>query len=224
MKRIALALSAVVALTASASAADLGWNNAPATTPFYSATSVTSWDGFYAGVSGGYGWGTTTTTPAIGTTDNASSGWNFGAQAGYNVDLGGLIVGGEGDLQWTNLGYSEPLAAGGSFEGKLDMFGTVRARAGGTFGQVMPYVTLGAAFGRGTAQTVGGGTTTSQSTTHFGWTAGVGIEAKATENISVKAEYLYVDLGSQNYNLPATGALNVAQRFSVIRAGVNYHF
>jgi outer membrane immunogenic protein len=202
MKRIALALSAVVALTASASAADLGWNNAPATTPFYSATSVTSWDGFYAGVSGGYGWGTTTTTPAIGTTDNASSGWNFGAQAGY----------------------SEPLAAGGSFEGKLDMFGTVRARAGGTFGQVMPYVTLGAAFGRGTAQTVGGGTTTSQSTTHFGWTAGVGIEAKATENISVKAEYLYVDLGSQNYNLPATGALNVAQRFSVIRAGVNYHF
>jgi len=225
MKRSAIALSAIVALTASAGAADLGWNNpGPATSPLYSSTSVTDWNGFYAGVAGGYGWGTATTSPAIANTNNSSTGWYAGAQAGFNADMGGLVIGGEGDLQWTNLGYNEPAAGGGTFEGKLDMFGTIRARAGGTFGQVMPYVTLGAAFGRGTAQVINGGVTTSQNATHFGWTAGVGIEAKATDNISVKAEYLYVDLGSQTYGGLPGGARDVGHKFSVIRAGVNYHF
>lgn len=227
MKRSAIVMSAVLALTASANAADLGWNGggAPASpSPMFTSSSVVDWNGFYAGVNGGYMWGTTTTRPALASTDNNSSGWTAGGQAGFNMDLGGLVVGGEADLQWANLAYNEPLAGGGTFESKLDMFGTARARAGGTFGQVMPYVTLGAAFGRGTTQTISGGTTTSQNATHFGWTAGVGIEAKATDNLSVKAEYLYVDLGNQTYNLPATGSREIGQRFSVIRAGINYAF
>lgn len=223
MKRSAIVISALLALTASAGAADLGWNTAPATSPMYSSTSAVDWNGFYAGVNGGYTWGTTTVNPAIVNTNNNSSGWTAGAQAGFNADMGGLVIGAEGDLQWANLAYSEPAAVPGTFEAKLDMFGTVRARAGGTFGQVMPYVTLGAAFGRGTAQIVNGGVTTSQSATHFGWTAGLGIEAKATDNISVKAEYLYVDLGGQNYNGLGT-ARDIGHKFSVIRAGVNYSF
>jgi len=226
MIRSAIVMSAVLALTASASAADLGWNGggAPASAPMFSSTSVADWNGFYAGVSGGYLWGNTAVSPAIANTNNNSSGWTAGGQLGFNMDMGGFVVGAEADLQWANLAYNEPLAGGGTFESKLDMFGTARARAGGTFGQVMPYVTLGAAFGRGTSQTISNNTTTSQNATHFGWTAGVGIEAKATDNLSVKAEYLYVDLGNASYNLPATGSRDIGQRFSVIRAGVNYAF
>lgn len=227
MKRSAIVMSAVLALTASASAADLGWNGggAPATSTMFSSTSVADWNGFYAGVSGGYLWGNTSVSPAITNTNNNSSGWTAGGQFGFNMDMGGFVVGGEADLQWANLAYNEPLAGGaGTFESKLDLFGTARARAGGTFGQVMPYVTLGAAFGRGTTQTISNNTTTSQNGTHFGWTAGVGIEAKATDNLSVKAEYLYVDLGNASYNLPAAGSREIGQRFSVIRAGVNYAF
>lgn len=225
MIRPALAISALLAFSATAFAADLGWNNTAApSSNFYSPASVTDWSGFYAGVSGGYSWGTTNVRPAIVSNDNNSSGWNFGAQAGYNVDLGGLVVGAEGDLSLSSLGYNEPApGAAGTFESKLDMFGTVRARAGATFGQVMPYATLGVAFGRGTTQVTNNGVATSQSATHFGWTAGLGIEAKATENISVKAEYLYVDLGNQNYS-GVLGGRDVGHRFSVIRAGVNYHF
>ena len=224
MKRSAIVISALLALTASAGAADLGWNSAPATSPLYSSTSAVDWNGFYAGVNGGYTWGTAAVNPALVNTNNNSSGWTAGVQAGFNADMGGLVIGAEGDLQWANLGYSEPNnPPPGTFEAKLDMFGTVRARAGATFGQVMPYVTLGAAFGRGTAQVVNGGVTTSQSASHFGWTAGLGLEAKATDNISVKAEYLYVDLGSQNYNGFAT-ARDIGHKFSVIRAGVNYSF
>jgi len=224
MKRSAIVISALLALTASAGAADLGWNTAPATSPMYSSTSATDWNGFYAGVNGGYTWGNTTNSPAIVNTNNNSSGWTAGAQAGFNADMGGLVIGAEGDLQWANLAYSEPAVTPGTFEAKLDMFGTIRARAGGTFGQVMPYVTLGAAFGRGTSQVVNGGVTTSQSATHFGWTAGLGIEAKATDNISVKAEYLYVDLGSQTYGGLPGGSREIGHKFSVIRAGVNYSF
>lgn len=221
MKRSAIVISALATLTASASAADLGWNGggaAPA--PMFSPSSVTDWNGFYAGVNGGYAFGNAAVSPAITNTNNNSTGWLGGIQAGVNADMGGFVLGGEADFQLANLGYNEPAPGGaGTFESKLDSFGTIRGRAGATFGQVMPYATLGAAFGRGTAQVVNGPVTTSQSATHFGWTAGLGLEAKATDNISVKAEYMYVDLGSQSY-----GAREVGHKFSVIRAGINYHF
>lgn len=224
MHRSGIALFALVALSAPAMAADLGGWVPPATqSPIMSGVMATQWTGFYAGVSGGYGWGTTTNDPALpgGTVDNNSSGWLLGAQAGYNMDMGGFVLGAEADLQWANIGYSEPIA-GGTYTARTDMFGTFRARAGVPVGQVMPYATLGGAVGRGTAE-IDTGVITSKTVNHFGWTAGVGIEAQATANLSVKAEYLYVDLGSQNY--AGVGANpDVGHRFSVIRAGVNYKF
>ena len=71
MKRSGLALSALLLAMAPVHAADLGWN-ASATSPMYSPTSVAQWTGFYAGISGGYGWGTTVNSPALpgGVTDN----------------------------------------------------------------------------------------------------------------------------------------------------------
>lgn len=224
MKRSGLALSALLLAMAPVHAADLGWS-APATSPMYSPTSVAQWTGFYAGISGGFGWGTTVNSPALpgGVTDNNSSGWTLGGQAGYNMDMGGFVLGGEADLQWANIGYQENIA-GGTFEAKTDFFGTLRGRAGIPVGQVMPYATLGVAYGRGTAQETTG-ITSVQTANHFGWTAGVGLEAQATSNLSLKAEYLYVDLGSQNYaGLPTVGARDISQRFSVVRAGVNYKF
>lgn len=225
MNRSAIALAALLAMTVGASAADLGWNNT-GSSPIYSSTPVSGWDGFYAGVNGGYAWGETTVSPAPGAlSENDATGWNLGAQAGYNMDMGGFVLGGEADLQWANVGYSETIAAG-TFEAKTDFYGTIRSRAGVPIGQVMPYATLGVAFGHGTASvTAPGGVTTSQGAGHFGWTAGLGLEAKATENLSFKAEYLYVDLGAQNYSgVPVGTNSNITQRFSTIRAGVNYAF
>jgi outer membrane immunogenic protein len=225
MNRSGIALLALVAFTASASAADLWTNNTSPVSSLTSGVSAANWTGFYAGVSGGYGWGTTTNSPALagGQVNNNSNGWTLGGTAGYNMDMGGFVLGGEADLQWANIGYSETVAAG-EFTAKTDMFGTLRARAGIPIGQVMPYATLGVAYGRGTASIESGGATTSQSANHFGWTAGVGLEAQATANLSLKAEYLYVDLGSQPYNNIGLGSRDVGQRFSVIRAGVNYKF
>ena len=226
MKRLGIMLSAILLLTSASQAADLGWNSGAS--PIYSPTPATGWSGFYAGVSGGYGFGTATVTPAPGAqASNATGGWNLGGQAGYNMDMGGFILGGEADLQWSNVGYTEDIPGVGSFKAGIDFYGTLRGRAGMAFGQVMPYVTGGVAAGRGSASlTNPGGVTTSQSATHMGWTAGIGLEAQATSNISIKAEYLYVDLGTQTYNgLPAgIGNIDATQRFSVVRAGLNYKF
>lgn len=222
MKRSGIALLAAIALTATAQAADLGWNGGGNSSNLYSPVSASQWTGFYAGISGGHGWGTSSVRPAIAATDNNSSGWALGAQAGYNMDMGGFVLGGEADLQWANIGHTEP-GLGGTFTSRTDLFGTLRARAGIPIGQVMPYGTVGVAYGRGSA-TVDTGVSTSQTANHFGWALGVGLEAQATSNLSLKAEYLYVDLGTQTYNLLPGGGRDIGQRFGVIRAGVNYKF
>lgn len=224
MNRSGIALFALVALSTSANAADL-WSNTSSPVSPMSGVSAANWSGFYAGVSGGYGWGTTVNEPAFagGDDDNNSNGWLVGGQAGYNLDMGGFVIGGEADLQWSSIGYEEDAAGGGTFSARTDMFGTLRARAGVPIGQVMPYGTVGVAYGRGSAK-IEDGITSSQSANHFGWTAGVGLEAQATSNLSLKAEYLYVDLGSQAYDGLPGGNRDIAQRFGVIRAGVNYKF
>lgn len=226
MKRSGILISALALLATPAFAADL-YSASSSSNSLYSAAPASNWSGFYAGVNGGYGWGTTVNSPALagGTTDNNSNGWSLGGQAGFNADMGGFVLGGEGDLQWANVGYSAALPGSNTFESKVDLFGTVRARAGMPVGQVMPYVTAGLAFGHGTASvTDASKVTTSQSASHFGWTAGLGLEAQATDSITFKAEYLYVDLGQQSYNGLPVGNREVTQRFSVVRAGVNYKF
>lgn len=226
MKSFGIALLAFVALSGTAMAADLGWAPPANSSPIYSGVTAAQWTGFYAGVSGGYGWGTTTNSPAFvgGEEENNSDGWTLGGTAGYNMDMGGFVLGGEADLQWSNIGYSEDVVGAGTLSAKTDLFGTLRARAGIPIGQVMPYATLGVAYGRGSATIEGGGLTTTENANHFGWTAGVGLEAQATSNLSLKAEYLYVDLGAQPYNNLTASNRDITQRFGVIRAGVNYKF
>jgi outer membrane immunogenic protein len=225
MKRIGITLSATLLLSGAATAADLNWNSGPST--IYSPTPASGWSGFYAGINGGYGWGSLTREPAAGgpQTENNTDGFQFGGQAGYNMDMGAFVLGGEADLQWSNIGYGEDIPGVGSFDSSIDFFGTIRGRAGMSFGAVMPYVTGGFAAGRGTTSvTSATNVVTSQSANHVGWTVGGGLEAKATENITFKAEYLYVNLGTQTYGLPSMADTDVTHNFSVVRAGLNYKF
>jgi outer membrane immunogenic protein len=67
------------------------------------------------------------------------------------------------------------------------------------------------------------------STTDWGWTLGAGAEYAFDQDWIVGAEYLYVDLGSTDFNInsnhvneKANGNVNAA--FSVVRATVKYKF
>jgi outer membrane immunogenic protein len=68
-----------------------------------------------------------------------------------------------------------------------------------------------------------------------GWTAGGGLEYAHSQNWTVKAEYLYVSLGSHSFNenvlgpgqLDQTSAITASfgtTAFHIVRAGVNYKF
>jgi outer membrane immunogenic protein len=86
----------------------------------------------------------------------------------------------------------------------------------------MPYVTAGGAFGDIKAATPG---LAGASATNAGWTAGAGLEFAVAPRWTLKAEYLYVDLGKFNCGVGCGAAVdNVAFSTNLIRGGFNYRF
>ena len=86
-----------------------------ATLPSYSAlgaesSSAYNWTGFYVGVNGGGGWGHSRHDFRGGgdtTGDYRISGGTAGGTLGANLQVGGLLLGVEGDINWSNIGGSD---------------------------------------------------------------------------------------------------------------------
>jgi outer membrane immunogenic protein len=172
-----------------------------------------------------------------------------GVQAGYNHQFGRWVAGAEGDISFTDSrakrSYSVidpgPIFPGvptnSTFESKLDWLSTVRGRLGYTFDRLMVYGTGGLAVGEvRNAMTIGmsGIYPThnwSSRETQLGWTAGGGAEYALTQNISLKAEYLYYDLGDRRVvatdsaSFPGNSlSYDFNNRGSVAKGGINYRF
>ena len=201
----AVALS-FAGLTASAHAGDLYSPRSAYTV--YQPLDALSWAGPYLGGNLGYEWGTVSNNPT------RPTGLVGGAQAGYNwrPTANNWVFGVEGDLEAT--GADDTFAP---WKFSNPWFGTVRARVGYAFNNVLFYGTAGLAFGELHGETFG----LAESHTTAGWTAGVGAEVWVARQWSAKIEYLYVDLSSSQFVI--TGMSN-GYRFGTVRAGVNYHF
>ena len=110
------------------------------------------------------------------------------------------------------IGPARPLRATSlTVNGKtsLTWLGTTRARVGFVAtpdNRLMIYATGGVAYGGGNSQfsvfdaTTGSFFSGNPSSTRVGWTIGGGVEYAITNNITIKGEYLYADLGSSNFN------------------------
>ncbi len=198
-----------------------GWIDPSAS--MMSGTSAYDWTGLYAGGNIGYGFGTVATT-ASGNPQNDLRGFSGGAELGFNLDLGGLVVGAEVDGQVSNLGYSQ--TSGGAIISaySMDYFGSARGRVGFAYNQFLPYVTAGVVGGLGTGKFTAMGGTFSQYNLHTGWTAGAGLEYAAADNMTLKLEYLYTDLGSKTYFAGFGTPVDVTFRFGTIRLGANFQF
>jgi outer membrane immunogenic protein len=206
MRWLSLAAPALL-LASAASAADLPrpyYNYNPSPAP---ALSAYGWTGPYLGGNLGYEWGTTSNNPT------RPSGFAGGVQGGYNWQTGQFVFGGEADIQ---VSGANDLVTPWKFSNPW--FGTLRGRGGIAFSNFLVYGTLGFAVGELEAQTVG---LVSENHASVGWTAGAGVEMGLTQNWSAKAEYLYVDLSSNNFAL--TGVSN-GLTANLLRLGVNYHF
>ena len=198
----AAALVAVALLSDAAVAADNFPYGAPARPGGY------MWQGPYVGGNLGYQWSGINNNPA------SPNGIAGGVQAGYNVQYGQFVFGGETDLQVT--GANDTFAP---WKFSNPWFGTLRARAGLAISSVLFYGTAGLAYG--TLNMKNTLTSVSESHTSTGWAGGVGVEAALTGNWSARAEYLYVDLSSSSFVLDGNSH---GIQSNLLRFGVNYRF
>jgi outer membrane immunogenic protein len=202
---------------------------------------VFSWAGFYIGLQGGYTQGHTSgpfsnadgsdSTPY---SIRADSGF-VGAHLGYNWQMGSLVYGLEGDINYFNLNNNQIIPdippVVDSVAAKETYNGDVRGRVGWAFDRLLAYAAGGLAFGNvQTAYTQFGQipapylTTTTERT---GWTAGGGLEYALTEHWLKRIEYRHTDLGRRSF-VNADPAIDTADsvKFTtdLVLAALSYKF
>jgi outer membrane immunogenic protein len=219
-----VATLALLFVSATANAADI-----PIKAPYYkgaprSVVAYYNWTGLYAGINGGYGFGTSTWSLLPGTNIKPKGGL-FGGTIGYNWQSGAIVYGIEGDFDWSGVKGSVACAPGISCETSSSWLATFRGRVGYAFDRWLPYITAGGAYGnvKATASVPILGLASSASNDQLGWTAGAGLEYAFMGNWTAKLEYLYVDLGSANLGTSPV-VNNVSFKENIVRAGLNYKF
>ena len=247
--RRSLGLLPMIFCPLAASAGDFGQPHLTRTTLAY------DWSGLHVGITGGgvldghdasFAFVNIDPADQVGLPHSAaltSNGGLVGGEIGYDVQTGGWVVGVEGDFSWTNFGDSattvipsDPNRPQITFATNYQMnwISTVRGRIGIPFDHLLIYGTGGLAFADVSMnQTVTVGTdgqlAGSTDKTKTGWTLGGGAEYALCDNITLKGEALWLDLG--NVSLRATnprfdGALDVRQQIQgvIARAGIGYKF
>ena len=192
---------------------------------------------------------------ASGTGSLSATGFAGGVQTGYNWQAGTLVYGIEADI--SALGLGEATSTRGVFpfaflgtqyalteKMRPEWLATLRARLGYTVApHVLLYATGGLAFSEfkfsssysdnAIDATFPGGTGFgSRSAVMSGWTAGGGVEWLLGGNWTIKAEYLYADLGSMRIAVPTSNTAAFTQTMLVdadltvqtARVGLNYRY
>jgi opacity protein-like surface antigen len=199
-----------------------------------------NWTGAYVGGFAGTTWGDEHWfTHVINTRDVPQfRGYLLGGQAGYNVQAGRFVYGIEGDYGWSNAKGGKACTGGASpffftCEAEVNSLASLTARAGHTWGRALFYVKGGLAAGEATVQTSqnqnlpvppSNTPVNGESKWLLGWTLGGGMEFALTDRWSAKAEYMYYDLGQENYRIDGNLLAEAETRGSTVRIGVNYHF
>jgi outer membrane immunogenic protein len=178
-----------------------------------------SWAGFYIGVMGGGGW-------------SDSQGVDFkggfaGGTIGANAQFSNFVLGGELEGAWANIGQTASALFGlVSATDAIQAFGSATVRAGFAVDNVLLYGKGGFAAANNNLTVNVLGLSASDTQTHFGYTAGAGIEYGFTPNWSAKFEYLWAHYESKNYfaSLIPPGAPSGAFDVQTFKFGVNYRF
>lgn len=190
---------------------------------------------------------------AVGAQGVNSSSVTGGFTAGYNWQVDHAVLGLEGDINYFGFKGSAtgsavyPCCAPATFtvssQVSADWLATIRGRIGFLAAPTwLLYATGGAAIAevKGNFNFTDTFAAATESATirdtRVGWTAGVGTEYAVGGGWSLKAEYLYVDLGratttSTNLNTAAFGAFpinvythSIDLKSNIVRVGVNYKF
>src|SRR5215470_6101436 len=212
--------------------------------PIYKAPAAPAaynWNGFYIGAYLGADWGHTNWSFADGSSiDPHFAGLLGGGEIGYNYQVGKWVFGVEGDIGWTNARGAQPCPRDffDNCEINSNWLSTATARVGYAYwDRLLTYVKAGAAIAQDQAQVVcdtgsrptiatvhlDGCPSQSDSKTRAGWTVGWGTEFGLTQNLSVKSETMYFDLGSDRYNVGGT-PIDIQKNGFISTVGLHYRF
>jgi outer membrane immunogenic protein len=214
--------------------------------PVYKAPPATAmatydWSGFYVGVYGATGHGSSGFYAASSGFDEGEfdvTGWLAGGQIGFNWQVGAVVLGveadgGFADVHGDRVSGAFPTDRIGT---SIDRIGTVAARLGYADGNALFYAKAGAAWAHNEqafSNIAARVTYTTVDDTRWGWMVGAGVEYGIAPNWSLKLEYNYMDFGTAHYRDLAcpldfcTDGLfdeDIAQRIHVVKIGVNYRF
>jgi outer membrane immunogenic protein len=220
MKKLLITGATLTALIATpALAADMAVKAPPAPV----AATVFSWTGFYVGAEGGYGNSRSESTRLVansqflaGTTDSVDrNGGLFGFDVGANYQFNWLVVGVEGDFQWslirgTAIEFGNTAAAlatnNRTAEARdTDWIDTITGRVGLAWDRWMIYGKGGGAWrevnkdGLNTTSSGAGGAlsnSTVNSSSESGYVIGAGVEWAPSDLVSVKLEGDWYNFGS----------------------------
>ncbi len=227
-----LALLAAIIMPVAAVAADIPMKAPPAPPP----PPVFSWTGFYLGGDIGGAWSNghiTDNLDGINVSTNRS-GVIGGFEAGYNYQISNIVLGVEGNFDWTSLGFTGtgvvvPGVGTLQASANTNWVSTLAGRFGVAFNQVLLYGKAGGGWVRNTASitnlTTGG--SLSASNTNDGWLVGAGVEWAFNSNWSAKIEYDYLKLdhwGFTGVALLPGDAFTVSRSIDELKVGLNYRF
>jgi outer membrane immunogenic protein len=238
VKRFGIAVGVMGAFVSTASAADIS-----------EPISSFDWTGAYIGAHGGYAWGEADVAyegePGGGDLDGGFWG---GALAGYNLQHDAFVFGIEGDFGLGDVsgeGAPKPLPTEEIYDYTydLDWNAHLRARAGFAVDRALFFVAGGLAVAKhtlGVEETFTGNiicqadckgidpSTTqslgSDSQTHVGFTIGGGLEYALTDNVLLRAEYLYDNYGEASYEDDEGNEYDVDLTAQTVRAAVSFKF
>ena len=153
-------------------------------------------------------------TPLAGGFDgDFNSGFVGGIHVGYNWQMDRIVFGGLLDVNYADIGDRQSGFSGTPafyhIDREIDWLATARLKVGYAFtDRVMAYATGGLAYGdvdyRFVSNTPAASVVTGGGH-DFGYTVGGGVEAMVTERVSVGLEYLYTNLGDNDFNVNLSG-------------------
>lgn len=254
MKKIFLAASAIVsamALSSAAQAADVVVSGYDWTGFYLGANAGVAWNN--SELDGDFRYNGDRVNELENQLEGDQAAFTGGAMLGYNWQMDQIVLGVETDFNFLGFSDDNERNAEGTYDGvpysasnkvsfDADWYGTIRGRLGFAVDNMLFYGTGGLAYGHMEADSKIKVTNErtqdvykwdgSADTVNWGWTVGAGMEY-GIENWSLGVEYLFVDLGSADwdndsnvdlsqYDLEAEG--NADFQFSVVRATAKLRF
>lgn len=208
---------------------------------------VRDWTGIYVGVHAGGVWGRDQWTSGTGTLAAAAANGNFpgaadplgllgGGQVGVTYQMGPWVAGAEVSVGAASIADTAKCVTGLSrdpsvlaCQSTVDSLGSVSARLGQSWGDLLVYGKAGAAWANGSSEIFSplNPAHASSSGTRWGWMLGGGVEHALTARLSSFLEYDYYDFGTRHLSYSGaepSGTASFQQQLAAVRMGLNYRF